>query len=282
MLKLARVSTDGHAEFAVGASGLGWLRYGLVGLDVRTTADAIEAFPVAVDAYSRAEAPLLNDPELLAPVHGVGKIVAVGLNYLDHIRETGGTIPERPIIFAKYTSSVTGPFAPIVIDEASTEQGDYESELAVVIGHECRRATEDDALSFVFGYAVANDVSARDWQRRDSQFSRSKSFDTFCPIGPWITPAGDVRDPHQLDIRSFVNDEVRQDSTTKEMIFRIPFLIEFLSQTMTLHPGDVILTGTPHGVGFVMTPPRFLRPGDRVACEVDGLGRIDNPVVGAR
>jgi 2-keto-4-pentenoate hydratase/2-oxohepta-3-ene-1,7-dioic acid hydratase in catechol pathway len=166
------------------------------------------------------------------------------------------------------------------MDPSLTEQGDYEAELAVIIGRRARRVSLADALDHVFGYAVANDVSARDWQFADPQFDRSKSFDTFLPVGPWITTADEVPDPQALGIRTWVNGELRQDSSTAEMVFGVAELIEFLSRGMTLEPGDVIVTGTPHGVGFAMDPPRFLAPGDVVRCELDVLGTLENPVVG--
>ncbi|MGH2698435.1 MAG: fumarylacetoacetate hydrolase family protein, partial [Actinomycetota bacterium] len=184
--------------------------------------------------------------------------------------------------FGKFPNSLNDPYGRIVMDEQLTEQGDYEVELAVVIGKTTRRVSEENALQSVFGYTVANDVSARDWQKADRQFDRSKSFDTFCPIGPWITTSDEVPDPQGLSLKSWVNGELRQDSSTKEMLFGVAHLIYYLSRGMTLKPGDVILTGTPHGVGFAMDPPRFLAPGDSVECEVEGLGRLSNAVVGPR
>lgn len=213
-----------------------------------------------------------------SPILRPGKIIAIGLNYADHIRETGAAAPERPVVFAKFSSSITGPYDQVVIEPNLTDEGDYEVELAVVIGRPVRRVSEADALGHVFGYLIANDVSARDWQKRDGQLSRSKSMDTFCPLGPWVTTAEEVPDPNALKIRSWINGDIRQDSSTAEMIFSVSELISFCSQTMTLEPGDVILTGTPHGVGFARNPPVFLKAGDVMRCEVEGLGHIENEV----
>ena len=264
---------------AAGASGT-WHRLDTLGIQAADTAEAIGQRAAIEAALEAAGSPAVEDPDLVSPVFRPGKILAIGLNYLDHIKETGATAPERPIVFAKYPSSLVGPLDGVVVDERLTSQADYEVELAVVIGERARWLEPDNALHSVFGYAVANDVSARDWQRQDSQFSRSKSMDTFCPIGPWITTADEVDDPHDLRISSQVNGETRQDSSTGQMLFGIVDLLVFLSRTMTLDPGDVILTGTPPGVGFAMDPPRYLTPGDRVRCEIEGLGVLDNPVIG--
>jgi 5-carboxymethyl-2-hydroxymuconate isomerase len=242
--------------------------------------------PAVVRALSDPAAAELGEPfdsaiglgQFAPPIARPGKIIAVGLNYADHIRETGATAPERPILFAKFPSAMVGPYDGIVVDPELTKQGDYEVELGVVIGKDSRRIPAAEALDHVFGYLVANDVSARDWQKLDGQLSRSKSMDTFLPIGPWVTTADEVGDPNDLTIRSTVNGELRQDSTTAEMIFTVAELIEFCSRTMTLEAGDIILTGTPHGVGFAMDPPRFLAPGDVIRCEIEGLGHIENTV----
>lgn len=223
--------------------------------------------------------PDVRAPRLAAPVPRPGKILAVGLNYLGHIAEVDKPRPALPMIFAKYPSSVTGPTHPIELDPAVTAEVDYETELAVVIGQPARRVPEARALEHVLGYCIADDVSARDLQRSESQVSRSKGFDTFCPLGPWITTAEEVLDPHDLSIRTTVNGVTRQDSTTADLLFGVPFLIAHLSRTTTLETGDVILTGTPGGVGSGMHPPTYLREGDVVCSEIEGLGRLENPVV---
>jgi len=265
--------------FAVAHPDGGWVPLADLGIDARESADVIAARDRIAAALSTAAAGR-DDLELRCPIVRPTKVLAIGLNYLDHIRETGAKRPERPVLFAKFPNTLNHPGSAIVMDPSLTEKGDYEAELAVIIGRRARRVSLEDALDHVFGYAVANDVSARDWQAADPQFDRSKSFDTFLPIGPWITTADEVPDPQALGIRTWVNGEVRQDSSTSEMVFGVAELIEFLSRGMTLEPGDVIVTGTPHGVGAAMSPPRFLVPGDSVRCEIDGLGSIENPVVG--
>lgn len=279
-MRIGRVVLDGKEGFCVSDTADEWILVSSLGLDFGDLPGLIEELDEIRKLASSGRGQGVGDePRLRCPIVRPSKVLGIGLNYMDHIRETGAEAPERPVVFAKYPNALTGPFDPIVVEPDLTEQADYEAELAVVIGRRGRRLSQADALDHVLGYAVANDVSARDWQKRDAQFSRSKSMDTFCPIGPWITTPDEISDPQDLGVRSFVNGEPRQDSSTREMHFDVATLIEFLSQTMTLEPGDVILTGTPHGVGFAMDPPRFLQPGDTVRCEVDGLGAIENVVV---
>ncbi|MBE3112267.1 MAG: fumarylacetoacetate hydrolase family protein, partial [Acidobacteria bacterium] len=213
---------------------------------------------------------------LMAPVPNPSKIVAIGLNYRDHAREQGAPIPERPIIFAKFPTSVIGPGDAIVWDPALTDKVDYEAELAVVIGATARNVNEADAIDFVAGYTCGNDVSARDLQFGDHQWVRGKSLDTFCPLGPVLVTADEISDPQDLSVRAFLNDETMQDSRTSEMIFGVRELIAFASRAFTLLPGDVILTGTPHGVGVFRKPPVFMKDGDRIAIEIEDIGRLEN------
>jgi 2-keto-4-pentenoate hydratase/2-oxohepta-3-ene-1,7-dioic acid hydratase in catechol pathway len=218
----------------------------------------------------------LDGVKLMAPVPNPSKVIAIGLNYRDHAREQGAPIPERPIIFAKFPTSVIGPGDAITWDPALTQQVDYEAELAVVIGQMARNVSEEDALSVVAGYTCGNDVSARDLQFGDHQWVRGKSLDTFCPLGPVLVTPDEIPDPQALAIRAVLNGNVMQDSRTSEMIFGVRELIAFASRAFTLLPGDVILTGTPHGVGVFRKPPLFLKDGDRIAIEIEKIGRLEN------
>jgi 5-carboxymethyl-2-hydroxymuconate isomerase len=216
--------------------------------------------------------------ELIAPLRP-GKIVAIGLNYMDHVRETGAQPPPSPLVFAKFPSSVIGPGAAIELDASLTERADWEVELAVVIGRRMRAVGERDALGHVFGYTVANDVSARDLQFADGQWVRGKSLDTFCPLGPLVVTADEIPDPQALALETRVNGEVVQHSSTAEMIFGVAELLAHCSRSFTLEPGDILLTGTPWGCGEFMDPRRSLAPGDVVECEVEGIGVLRNDVV---
>lgn len=213
----------------------------------------------------------------MVPIDRPGKIICVGLNYRDHAEEQGVELPEAPLFFAKYTTSLIGPGDAIVIPPV-VELCDYEAELGVVIGSTVKGVSVENALEAVAGYVVANDVSARDLQFSDGQWTRGKSPDTFCPVGP-LVPASEVPDPQALPIRAIVSGEVLQDSSTANMIFPVAEIISYASQTSTLEAGDLILTGTPAGVGVFREPKRLLRSGDTVRIEIDGLGALENPVV---
>lgn len=207
------------------------------------------------------------------------KIIAVGLNYHDHASESKMQVPERPLLFAKWPNGLIGHEEPIRLPPMSKEV-DFEAELGVVIGVRVDAPVAiEHALDLVAGYVCANDVSARDVQFSDGQWTRGKSFDTFCPVGPALVPAGEIPDPQSLRIRCLVNDEVMQDSTTGEMIFSVAEVIAYISEAITLEPGDLILTGTPPGVGFARVPPVYLRPGDTVTVEIERVGTLSNPVV---
>ena len=214
------------------------------------------------------------------PIERPGKVIAVGLNYRDHAAETGQDLPTSPMLFAKWQTCLIGHGEAIVLP-AISDQVDFEAELGVVIGRAARNIGVDDALDVVAGYICANDVSARDLQRADKQYSRAKSLDTFGPIGPRLVPAAEIPDPQRLRIRSILNGQVMQDSNTADMVFGVRELIVFISAGITLEPGDLIVTGTPAGVGFARDPQVFLQPGDTITVEIDGLGELTNPVVAA-
>ncbi len=210
------------------------------------------------------------------PIAVPSKIICIGLNYRDHAAESGMAIPERPLIFSKWPNTLIGPGDAIVLPTLS-DQVDYEAELGVVIGTRAAKVAVADALAHVKGYCCSNDVSARDVQLGDGQWARGKSLDTFCPVGP-LVPASQVPDPQQLRVRAILNGETMQDASTADMIFSVAEIISFISQGITLEPGDLILTGTPPGVGFARKPPIFLRAGDEITVEIDGLGSLSNPV----
>ncbi len=216
----------------------------------------------------------LGEVRLLAPVARPGKVMAIGLNYADHVRETGQKTPMHQTWFTKAATSINSPFDPIEIPLAS-DQVDYEAELVAIIGKRCKHIVGKGAAGVVFGYCVGNDVSVRDWQLQTTQWVLGKSFDTHAPMGPWIVTADELGDPHNLGIRCFVNGEMRQNSNTSNLIFSVFDQIAHLSRAMTLEAGDVLFTGTPGGVGLAMRPPRWLREGDRVRVEVDRIGAIE-------
>jgi len=213
---------------------------------------------------------------LLDPIGRPGKIICVGLNYLDHCRETNTPPPERPLLFTKFTTSMIGPNDDIIWSTSLTQKVDFEAELAVIIGTRCRGIDDTAALNHVAGYTAANDVIARDVQLGDGQWVRGKSLDTFCPLGPAFVTADEIPDPQVLAIRSVLNGEIMQDSNTNLMIFSVAHIIAFCSQAFTLEPGDIILTGTPHGVGLGRDPQVYMKDGDLIVIEIEGIGRIEN------
>jgi 2-keto-4-pentenoate hydratase/2-oxohepta-3-ene-1,7-dioic acid hydratase in catechol pathway len=220
----------------------------------------------------------VKDVHLLAPVPRPQKILAIGLNYADHIAESGAATPERQIWFSKLPNAVHGPYDPIQMPKASNAI-DYEAELVFVIGKRCRHVTKEKAPEVIFGYAAGNDVSVRDWQFHTAQWIVGKSFDTHAPFGPWIVTADEIGDPHALGIRCLVNGETRQNSNTKNLVFDCFDQISYLSRAMTLMPGDIVFTGTPGGVGQSMKPPKLLKAGDTVRVEIDKIGALEAKMV---
>jgi ureidoglycolate lyase len=220
----------------------------------------------------------LKDVHLLAPVPRPQKIMAIGLNYADHIAESGAQTPEKQIWFAKLGNAVNGPHDPIQIPKAS-KLIDWEAEMVFVIGKRCRHVPKDKAHEVIFGYACGNDISVRDWQFHTAQWLVGKSFDTHAPIGPWIVTADEIGDPHALGIRCIVNGQIKQNSNTRNLVFNCFDQIAYLSQAMTLNPGDMVFTGTPGGVGQSMKPPQFLKAGDTVRIEIDKIGALEAKMV---
>lgn len=239
--------------------------------------DAAARLEKARPALASARSALrLSGVSLRAPVRP-SKIVCVGLNYTDHAAEIGAKIPKEPVLFAKFPSAVAGPFDDIRCPAFVTRL-DYEAELGVVIGKRAKGVDAARAMEHILGYVAVNDLSARDLQARDGQWTRSKSLDTFCPLGPWLVTRDEIADPHRLAIRTRINGEVRQDSSTANMVVKIPELVAYISRGMTLEPGDLISTGTPAGVGMGRKPPAFLKEGDVVEVEVESVGVVRNRV----
>ena len=223
----------------------------------------------------------LSSVKLDAPIPRPGKIVALGRNYLDHIKETGSEIPKFPVVFAKFPSCVIGPNDPIPIPKIS-KQIDWEVELAIVIGKICKDVNENQSLDYIAGYTIINDVSARDLQRSDGQYVRAKSLDGFCPMGPCIVTKDELGDGSGLRMTTKINGVIKQESNTSQMMFNVPQIISYLSKSFTLEPGDVISTGTPSGVGFMRKPPEFLKPGDEVEQFIEKIGFLHNPVISSK
>lgn len=239
-------------------------------------APALQALQALIDSGAARTA--LVDVTLLAPIPRPGKLLGVGLNYADHIGETGLEKPEYPTFFTKQSTCVIGPGAAIHMPPIS-DKVDYEGELALVIGKRCKNVSVENARGVIAGYTICNDVTVRDWQARTPTWTLGKSFDTHGPLGPWLVTAEEIADPHNLRLKTWVDDELRQDANTGEMIFNCYELIAYLSQAMTLEPGDVISTGTPAGVGVKMKPRGYLKPGQSVRIEIEGIGSLSNPVI---
>jgi 2-keto-4-pentenoate hydratase/2-oxohepta-3-ene-1,7-dioic acid hydratase in catechol pathway len=218
--------------------------------------------------------------KLLAPIIPIN-ILALGINYKKHGDETAISYPEQPVLFLKATTSITGHEGTIILPAAGPDHVDYEAELAVVIGKEAKNVMPDEVMDYIMGYTCANDVSARDWQfeKQKGQWARGKSFDTFCPLGPWIVTKEEIEDPNNISIRAILNGQTVQESRTSNMIFNIQEIVSNLSRSMTLLPGTVILTGTPEGVGFTKQPPLFLKTGDIMSIEIEKIGTLTNRVV---
>jgi 2-keto-4-pentenoate hydratase/2-oxohepta-3-ene-1,7-dioic acid hydratase in catechol pathway len=238
----------------------------------------ITAGLTSLDASKNYPTYPVSEVDLHAPLPNPPRVFAIGLNYRDHAKESGMAIPAVPVVFFKLTTAIIGPCDPIVLPVNST-QPDYEAEMAFVIGRGGYRLSADEWRSHVYGYTIVNDVSARDVQFATSQWSMSKSFPTFCPLGPAIVTADEIPDPHSLAIALTIDGVVHQSSNTRELIFQIPALIEYLSSITPLLPGDIVFTGTPSGVGLGRTPKRWLQPGETVTVTVEGLGTLTNPVV---
>ncbi len=279
--KLVDVSRRAEAVAAEGTEVPGWL------LQVQSTLEVIERGAAALSDLTQlitgrelaVDDHTVFDPDKIAflPAVNAGKILAIGRNYVDHAIEGGAEPPKSPLLFNKLTNSLSAHEAPIVLSPISTKV-DFEAELAVVMGRRAKQVSEAEALEYVFGYTLINDVSARDLQFGDGQWVRGKGLDTFAPLGPFITTRDEVADVQSLDIEGRLNGKVMQSSNTRKMIFQVAYLISYLSQGITLEPGDVIATGTPEGVGYFRDPPVLLQPGDVFEVTIAGLGTLRNPI----
>jgi 2-keto-4-pentenoate hydratase/2-oxohepta-3-ene-1,7-dioic acid hydratase in catechol pathway len=279
-MKLATFATDGRPELGVVMDGDQVVSLSRAAPKLDTSMiDLIARWPelegeVHRVAASNAHRIPLAKVRLQAPIARPGKILAIGMNYADHVAEMGRQLPTEQVWFCKQPTAVSGPYDPIVLPKVSNSV-DWEVELVVVIGKKGRHISKADAPKHVFGYCTGNDISARDWQNATPQWMLGKSFDTHAPFGPWITTSEEAGDPHTLGVRCFVNGEKRQNSNTKNLVFSVWDQIAHVSKVMTLEPGDIIYTGTPGGVGMGMKPPVFLKPGDKVRTEIDKLGTLD-------
>jgi len=279
-MRLVTFEQAGHRRAGVVRNGE------VVSLDTAGFPDLLSVLQGGTTALQKVEAFAATAPaavplasvKFCAPIPDPPKILCMGLNYRDHAKEANMEIPKYPVIFAKYTNTVIGCGDPIVLPKNSSKP-DYEAEFGFVIGKRARHIKAEDWRNYVFGYMNCNDVSARDYQMSVSQWTMGKNFDTFAPMGPYLVSADEIDDPHNLNISLTLNGETMQTSNTRELIFKIPETVAFLSSVMTLEPGDVVLTGTPAGVGFSRKPPRWLTPGDEVVVRVEGLGELRNTCV---
>src|SRR5579859_1409230 len=251
---------------------------GLYSQGYKSTLDVVQSGMTTLDANATDELFELDDVQLHAPLANPPRIFCIGLNYRDHAIESGMEIPKFPVVFFKLAPSIIGPGESIVLSSI-TKEPDYEAEFAFVIGKGGFQISAGNAMDHVYGYTIINDVSARDIQFSTSQWSLSKSLPTFCPMGPTIVTVDEIADPHELDVKLTIDGEVLQHSNTRELIFKIPALIEYISSITPLLPGDIVSTGTPFGVGLGRNPKRWLKPGETVTIAIEGLGELTNPVV---
>jgi len=280
-MKLAMIEVSGQARPAVVLDGGGCVDLVAGGGGWKDIEEIIEQGPEAlslIEGMVKNASAVVTGARLLAPLSRPEKIMCIGKNYADHCREMGSPPPERPVLFAKYRNAITGPDAEVELPEESS-QVDYEAELAVVIGRRCKHLTPQEALSVVFGYSCANDLTMRDAQAAEGQWVRAKTPDFFCPLGPVIVTADEIPDPQNLKITLTLNGELMQDSNTVEMVFGVAELVSRLSASMTLEPGDLLLTGTPHGVGMGRDPQVFLKQGDILCVEIERVGELRTRIV---
>jgi 2-keto-4-pentenoate hydratase/2-oxohepta-3-ene-1,7-dioic acid hydratase in catechol pathway len=280
-MKLATIKWGGEQRVALSSDAVTWRVLARSG--AKRSPDLLSLIADAAVDYMQlpVEAEIQSQEfNFLAPLKGIEKIICIGKNFADHAREMGGDVPQRPIVFSKFASALIGPHDQIVLP-SNSQCVDFEAELVAIIGRPGKNISSAKALTHVLGYCVGNDITARDWQKNcpGGQWLLGKTFDSFAPIGPYVTTADEVGDPIELDVRLRLNGQVMQESNTRNWIHTLDALISYLSQVVTLNPGDLIFTGTPAGVGAGRTPPLFLRPGDRVETEIDGLGRLENSVV---
>ncbi len=279
-MKIARFRTAVDAPAELGAVEGDRIRsLARLGLGDDVVAAALTDPDRREEALEGAPSHVLTDVTLLAPVARPPKFLAIGLNYLDHIAEGNRPVPEFPVFFNKQSTCVNDPGADVPIPPESPDEIDYEGELGVIIGRRCRRVSREDAPSVVAGYCIVNDVSVRDWQRKSPTMWLGKSWDGHGPVGPWLVTTDELPDPHGLTMQTFVNDELRQDTTTDQMVFDVWHQIETLSTVCTLEVGDVLATGTSSGVAAYFDPPRFLGDGDVVRIEIEGIGTLENRFV---